>query len=268
MHRFSLLFRAALFLCLTVAAISCEKETLNSTTSSQLRPVVEGYLHADRVATIKVSRQLLFEADSNTNTAITDAQIWLTTGTDTLWLAHTSAGIYQSTDSIAAGTSYSLHLLYNGELYQAETVVPQQPQSFTASAEQFEVPVFGGGTGGPPAFPDPIELNWENTDGSYYLVVVENTETDPVALFSGDRPPPNFRTEPEQIASYELGFQSFGYYGQHRVILFRINAEYASLYDDNGNSSQNLTTPFTNITNGGLGIFTGIHSDTLWVEVE
>ncbi|NJO24567.1 MAG: hypothetical protein HC867_00495 [Bacteroidia bacterium] len=43
--------------------------------------------------------------------------------------------------------------------------------------------------------------------------------------------------------------------------------EYAALYNSNGNSSQNLTTVPTNVQNG-LGIFTGVNADTVFVTVQ
>jgi len=52
----------------------------------------------------------------------------------------------------------------------------------------------------------------------------------------------------------------------HRIILFHVLPDYASLYDEKISSSQNLTNPSTSITNG-YGIFTGLNSDTLYIRV-
>jgi hypothetical protein len=57
------------------------------------------------------------------------------------------------------------------------------------------------------------------------------------------------------ISFYRVGF------------IFNIAIFAAALYSDNSNSSQNLSNPTTNITNG-LGIFTGISSDTLYLQVK
>lgn len=59
---------------------------------------------------------------------------------------------------------------------------------------------------------------------------------------------------------------SFSYYGTHQIILFKLNSEYAALYENSGTTSQSLTVPPTSIVNG-YGIFTGINSDTLYIEV-
>ena len=120
-----------------------------------------------------------------------------------------------------------------------------------------------------PAMPDPVKLTWTNGDNSYYMVVIENMETAPIAINDyGDKLPPGrfFRNAPTQTNQYEIQSMQFQYYGRHRLILYHLNADYAALYNDTGNSSQNLTNPTTNIENG-LGIFTGINADTLLLNV-
>lgn len=83
----------------------------------------------------------------------------------------------------------------------------------------------------------------------------------------GIEPPSQlFRVEPTQNNTYEIGSQQFQYYGQHRIILYHINPEYALLYQDSGDNSLNLKSPPTNVKNG-LGIFTAISSDTLYLNV-
>jgi hypothetical protein len=85
--------------------------------------------------------------------------------------------------------------------------------------------------------------------------------------FGGETPPGRFfRNEPTQSNQYEIQFMNFQYLGKHRLILYHLNADYSELYKDNGNSSQNLTNPITNIENG-LGIFTGLNADTLLLNV-
>lgn len=256
--------------CLLIRAVyftACEKPVLNSGISTLDKPVVQAYFHPGKTAEVKITRQIPLNADSATSRAISGLTVRITAPSGTTYtLADQGNGTYlsDSTLVIKAEETYQLSFDYQGVTIEASTMVPSAPQVYGASADNIVFPSFSGG--GFPSFPDPIELTWENTDGAYYLIVVENIETDPTAVADG-RELPTFRSEPEQTNRYELSFQSFSYYGTHRVILFKINPDYASLYDDNGNSSQNLTTPFTNIT-GGLGIFTGINSDTLFVEVE
>lgn len=247
----------------------CEKEVLNSKASSLNRPVVEAYFHPGHIPAVKITQQIPLDGDSTESRAIAGLLVTVITPEDSFALIDQGNGIYDGDGTwlIEEGKIYQLSFVLNNETITSSTLIPTMPVGYKASASTLDVPTVDIGSGGPPTFPDPIKLTWENTDGSWYLVVVENIETDPTSIFNGERERPSFRSEPEQSNQYELGFQTFSFYGMHRVILFKINAEYASLYDDNGTSSQNLTTPFTNIT-GGLGIFTGINSDTLYVEVE
>ncbi len=255
--------------------VACEKSALTTAADSKSRPVVEAYLSPGLTPEVKITYQLAFGSTDTIVQPIPDLNVTLEadgvlhpllySGIDS---AYHADGSWQ----VEAGKTYRLGFNFKDSQISSETTIPQQPENFSASATSIALPQIGsgGGGGGFPTFPDPIELTWSNTDGSYYLVVVENLESNPEAIFEvtdGNRPPrPTFRSEPEQNSSFEVGFQNFTYYGTHQVLLYRLNAEYASLYDDNGNSSQNLTTPYSNIV-GGLGIFTGLNADTLMLEV-
>ncbi|MBK6828196.1 MAG: hypothetical protein IPG86_15690 [Chitinophagaceae bacterium] len=93
-------------------------------------------------------------------------------------------------------------------------------------------------------------------------------ETNPTLINSTGQGRPVFRTEPSQTTTQDLSFQQFTYYGNYRVVLYRIWPEYAALYEDNGANSTNLAEPPTNVVNG-RGIFTGINTaDTLYVRVQ
>ena len=50
------------------------------------------------------------------------------------------------------------------------------------------------------------------------------------------------------------------------MVLYKVNPEYAALYEDPGDNSLTIKTPFSNIENG-LGIFTAVHSDILYIDV-
>jgi hypothetical protein len=254
---------------------ACEKSALTTASDSISRPVVEAYLSPGQTSEVKITYQLAFGSTDTLVQPIQDLNVTIEADGVVHPLFYSAIdSTYLAEDSwqVEAGKTYRLRFSFNGSQISAETTIPQQPEQFSASATTIAIPQIGNpGSGeGMPNFPDPIELSWSNTDGAYYLVVVENLESNPEAIFEvtdGNRPPrPTFRSEPEQNSSFEVGFQNFTYYGQHQVVLYRLNAEYASLYDDNGNSSQNLTTPYSNIV-GGLGIFTGLNADTLMIKV-
>jgi len=231
-------------------------------------PVVEAYLYSGNIFEMKVSRQIPFSGDavfSSDNIDLLEINIF---DGNIIWtLIPLGNGIYRdSSFQINADSEYELKFVYNDLVVEASTVIPSKPLGFTSSVSQ--VIIESGGF--PTELPEPVELNWENPDQSYYIVLVENIETDPdpVRDFGDDETPPApwFRNEPTQNDNYEINTRTFTYFGTHRIILFHVNPDYALLYDDEDNTSQNLTTPATDIENG-FGIFTGLNSDTLWMEV-
>jgi hypothetical protein len=97
--------------------------------------------------------------------------------------------------------------------------------------------------------------------------VIENIESNPEAINEGTETPARiFRNQPTQSNSYEIRAMLFNYYGKHHLKLYHINPDYAVLYDTGSNSSQNLFSPATNISNG-VGIFTGMAGKTLGLAV-
>lgn len=251
---------------------ACEKTALTNASESVARPVVEAYLQPGRLAAVKITRQIPFGSNDTLALPIAGLDVRIESDGVAHTMTFTGDTIYVADNSWQpeAGKTYRLTFEYEGTTVSAETLVPEKPAGFYASAYSLEVPSFDIGSGAPPSFPEPINLYWQAASDAWYIVVVENIETNPTEIFErpdgDDRPRPVFRSEPEQTNTYEIGFQNFQYYGTHYVILYRLNADYAALYDDNGNSSQNLTTPYSNIT-GGLGIFSGMNADTLIVEI-
>ena len=50
------------------------------------------------------------------------------------------------------------------------------------------------------------------------------------------------------------------------IILYHINPDLAALYEENDNTSQNISNPPSEINNA-FGIFSGINADTLYIDV-
>jgi len=246
---------------------SCEKVDQQSINSDKV--VVEGYLKPDQKVSISVTKEIAYDSSDSAENPIEGLDILLTNNDTSELMVDNGAGVYQSSSIIGkALEKYSITFDYNGIQVKSETTIPDKPNSYKSSASYITISSFTPSSGAPPSFPQPIELTWSNTENRYFLIVVENIESKPTPIFDSTRFELKiiFRNEPQQTNYYELSMRSFSYYGTHRIILFNLNPEYASLYDDNGTSSLNLTTPPSNIE-GGLGIFTGINSDTVMVEV-
>jgi hypothetical protein len=200
----------------------------------------------------------------------------ITCGLDIYTLVNIGDGVYIDSGLVfKEGQTYTLSFLYEGVEVSASTTVPGKIMNYAQSDSEISVQkidsntVFTPGMGGGFTPGDPIELTWSNNDNSYYMVLVQNLEQSPELIrdTSDDRfPSAVFRNEPSVTSSYEIQEQQFLYFGRHALVLYHINQEYASLYDDNSNSSQNLSNPSTSIVNG-FGIFTGLIADTLYFQV-
>jgi len=236
-------------------------------------PVIEGYLLANDIINLKISRQVPFlEGVEYSNEDINSLNIKVSNNNNIYSLSPIGDGRYvDSTLTIEDGKKYDLNFIFNDKEVTASTTIPDKPLNLTQSVSEMIIrrvnPLNGLGAGFGD-LPDPVEISWSNPDSSNYIVVVENIEENPEPILIGDQPPPVlFLNRPTQGSTYEIPFGSFSYYGTHRIILYHINPDYALLYEDQETSSQNFSTPISGINNG-FGIFTGMSSDELLLEIK
>ena len=166
---------------------------------------------------------------------------------------------------ISQFSTFELEFHYNNWLVSSITTVPEKPVNLYLSDSSVKVSdnVF---TGNDPAA---LELSWDNTDGSYYFLLIENMESNPTPIYDNSNVSSvnqSFNLAPTQSDHYSMNTRRFSYYGKHRIILFHINPDLAVLYEDSDDTSQNITNPPTELENA-FGIFTGVNSDTLYVNV-
>ncbi len=240
-------------------------------------PIIESYLKPGYCLSLTVSRQIPFSSNVKyASDDINNLTITVTNNDVDHILMPLGSGVYvDSSLIITEGERYDLRFNYNSTIVSAYTEVPSKPVNYEQSDDEISVmrmdstwtPVGGGMF----EMPDPLELSWTNNDDTYYILVVENMEEtlDPVRDFGDDEEIPmgRFRKSPTTASGVRMMSQEFEYFGTHRLILFHVLPDYASLYDENSTSSQNLTNPSTSIING-YGIFTGLNADTLYLEVK
>ncbi|MEM6722529.1 MAG: DUF4249 family protein [Bacteroidota bacterium] len=183
-------------------------------------------------------------------------------------------GIFQNLDLIIeTGKTYRLEVEYNGELTTAETFILTAPENLTLSQTSIEVQQINDiGDVLELDPPDPVEVDWDGPDGAYYFVTVDNLETNPerVNTLVEDNEGGGFlavQTEPSTESVYDINtFQDITFFGTYRVEVFRVNAEYLAVYDDNSSGSNSLNQITTNVVNG-FGLFTGVNSSVVFLEV-
>ena len=260
----------ALLLLINIIS-SCEKETTVNFTDT---PIITAFLEPGFPFSLEVDRQIPFAESVNySDDDINNLTITIDYNGEIRTLIAIDSGIYvDSSIIVTEGDEYKISFSFNEKEVSAYTYIPSKPTNFTQSATTIYIERMDS-TLGPPSGgftqPDPIELSWDNFDDSYYLVLVENMETtlDAIRDFGDAEAPGNrFKKSPTNTSYQELRSVDFQYFGVHRVILYHVLPDYATLYEENSTSSQNITNPSSSIVNG-YGIFTGFSSDTLYVNV-
>lgn len=253
---------------------SCEEEA--NFIQGGAKPIVEAYLVAGKPISLVVKKEIAYNEDtSNTQTPINGLNIKVSDGTSIYPLTSVGGGVYKSDSSVKlkVGATYSLSFEYNGKSVTASTVIPSKPIGFTSDVTTIARTKLnlssstGGGFGAVDENVN-INLNWTNPTNEYHFVVVDNLEASPVLIITlptsanFNELTRRFRSQPVQGTTTQLRSQQFQYFGNHNLVLLKVNPDYAALYNSTGSTSQNISTPPSTITNG-LGIFTGVNADTL-----
>lgn len=243
---------------------SCGKIDLQTADSNVA--VVESYIRPASEIQIMISKQIVFLSEESDIEYLKDLDVRLKHNETWIDLIFKYDSIYVAEGiNVNIGDVYEMEFEYNEKTISSSTLVPSEPQNFHLSSSTIEISSAGPGPGS--VSMEPIEITWYNPEGDYHMIVVENIEENPILIDDDeDRPVRTFRNAPLQGDTQELSPRSFVYFGRHRVILFKLNPEYAALYEDLETTSLDLSAPPTNIQNG-LGIFTGYNSDTLYLNV-
>lgn len=249
---------------------SCSKELITPITPDNV-PIVESYLYAgDSIITIKVTKILPFSADTIEATEYISGLNLQINGAE---LTETGSGIYTlslGSKRIQPGESYVLKFVYASDTISSTTIIPDKPLNYTISSHIIYTDrITSTGGGMPSAPPSDLTLSWENTDESYYYVLIQYMEA--------SRDYINYRSQsldlsdttsisPTNTSETRLGTRNLNFFGHYRVILFKVNDEFADLYSQTSVNSNNITNPVSLIKNG-FGVFTGMASDTVYLEV-
>ena len=241
--------------------------------SVQKLTVLEGYLFQGLpVDSIHLTKTVSFESGDTIYPPVTDARVEIIWNNIQYELDNIGNGYYSYTGnalSVIEGQSYAISVLTDEVELSSVTKVPSVPTGVELSDTIIHVDtvsVFG--------FPgeidtgDPgITVRWNNTDNSYFYILLENIDSSAADIvydtgdFPGGQLPSGriqmfmFRSEPFQGSEYSINSRSLEKYGLHRIKIYKVNQEYADLFENRNQDSRSLSEPLTNIENG-LGIFT------------
>ncbi len=244
----------------------------------QYRIVVQSYLYVGVGESVTVlSSMISFGNDSTGGDPISGAVITISGDSEEwmYWEIDTVPGTYmlENAPEFVPGEAYALHIETSDYLLEASTVIPESPPELHMSATSISIPRVENMM--EMEWPDPIELTWENPLGESFFVQIENIESNPTTIRPD--PPDDFPhanhdfvfqmvTRPTNGEMYSITPMELTHYGTHRIVFYRVNEEYANLYQSLDQDSRELNEPFSNVENG-LGIFTAFNSDTLYFEV-
>lgn len=259
---------------ITLLYSSCTKDDLNTEVDNDF-VVVEAYLESDKLVSVQLTKMIPYSDEEYTGSLTVDTAIVFVknNGIDYLLApVENEPGQYKSIDTsfkAIEGDSYYLSFEYNGEIVSSNTIIPLKPVGAELSITQL---YFEFGTPGGGSMPEPVTVSWENPEDLYHLVIVEYLEST-YAPINENLDSTTFdqhvkvSSEPIKGTSYNLNImRNLMFFGNYKIMVYRINEEYVNLYENVNQSSLNLTEPLTNIENG-LGLFTGVSSVSLDFEL-
>jgi len=255
---------------------ACDSNTLEDEPPDLL--VVQAYLYAgEPVTDIHVTSTLSFGSEDTTASPVNDALIRLLKGDEMFELVSTDNNgyyHYPGTDlDVEPGDHFRIEVTGLGTTATGETDVPPPPAGVTLSRTVLEAPQFGFGLGGGrPGFGEEsrIILSWDNPGNLLHYVVIDGLEDEAESILpdfiTSRRGRFRFITRPNEDASYLINVLVLEHLGSHRARVYRVNQEYADLYENREQDSRDLNEPPDNII-GGLGVFSAFNSEEIFFEV-
>jgi len=175
--------------------------------------------------------------------------------------------------AVEAGDTFGLEVSYGGAVATGETVVPNPPVGVGIDRDTLWVPEIGTGMGGGGGFSredSQLAATWENPDRLLHYVAIETLEDSAESIIPDgfQRFLGRFRlvTAPTADDYHFIDMRTLRDLGRHIARVYRVNEEYAQLYENRTQDSRDLNEPPSNIS-GGLGVFSAFNSDSVVFEV-
>jgi len=251
-----------------VLITSCQKSGIAEFSSL---PVVESYLAPGKKINLMISEKIPYnESEGTADTSVNTLDISVGYNGVYYNIIPLGNGIYSDTAgnvSVIADSTYTLLFMFNGSHVYSSTIIPPRPVGVTQSATTIKMSQIDPESQSWFDMPDPVEITFSNDDQSYYLVTVVCIDSVRVPVYKDSIPENDiYSSMPVTGTQINIMPMQLSYFGLNRIILYHINPEYATFFTQQASTSQNYQEPPTNIENG-LGIFTGINADTLFLNV-
>lgn len=264
------------YLFLVALLFSCEEEISVSNLDADTL-VVTAYLYANQpIDSIKVTKSFSIVEEPILQ-VVDGLSITINDGSEDIQLESIGGGYYRNLDHIAkTDRTYKIEFEHDEKIISAETYVnPEVDIMLSQKTVELERIFYDGGFPNFSTSNEIVDITWSNLSSDYYFVIVEHIEDNQdyvneifkERINVEDIPEQFFRSEPEIIDAYSINsMRELRLYGTYKIIVYRLNAEYAALYETLGSSTLSIQEPPSNINNG-LGIFTSVTPHIFFLEV-
>jgi hypothetical protein len=219
-------------------------------------PIVESYLQAgSNLLTVKVySMEIYLKDDYELSWPVEGLQLKINDYELTETATKGTYSINLGEDSIRSLQDYNLSFEYGGKTISASTSVPKpisnlniEPEYITRDSSFF----YSWDT----SDTTEIKLTWDDPDNSYYQVYIESPAATPSFGGGGGEVFRRRMMQPSRGNSYTAGSRDFTTVGDYLIYVYRVNRDYADLYERTG--STDLANPASAVENA-FGIFTAM----------
>lgn len=261
---------------LLVLSSACEE--IPEFDTQETIPVVEAFLFANEpIDDIAVKQVIPFDSTDQEEVFISGLEIEIDWKGRTFMLEPVPGlpGRYHYPNDdlqVITGDAYEIQFDFADQPVSGSTTVPAPPQGVALGKTRIRMPQIE-------ELFDLRELaqnedlrvllEWDNPESDYHFIVIENIESNPEPIDLNNVLNFNFEftSQPTQSDFFTLTpFVHYTQFGTHRIIVYRVNEEYALLYESLEQDSRDLNEPFSNMDNG-VGIFSAFASDTVYLEV-
>ena len=242
--------------------------------------VVEAFLFAgEPVDDIDLTTTIPLSTEDAVEIPVTDARVRLIkAGVIYELVSSESDGSYHYAGGdllVQTGDLFQLQIEYKGNTITAFTEVPPPPTGTVMSIERVAIPSIESNPGALREFirnrDNALSVTWNNPAGDLYFVAVRSPENEfpdyilPEFIrdrFSGFE----LLTEPTTTNFFDITLFQLEIIGSYSVTVYRINQEYADLYESRAQDSRDLNEPLSNIV-GGVGVFSAFNGQTTQFEI-
>jgi len=243
--------------------------------------VIEAFLYGgETIDDIKLKTTYTLDAPEDLSEPITNASVILQKDGIAYELESSAdQGFYNYNGNdltVSSGDKFQIEVNFNNRIATAQTTIPSPPTGVAIDVAIASIPRIT--VLNPSALLQLrqalsdllINVTWDNPNDDWHYIVVENIEAIQDAIFPAqlEEALQNFRfvSEPTQNDIQVVIGAGLRHYGTHKVTVYRVNQEYADIFENRTQDSRDLNEPPSNIDNA-LGIFTGFESESVFFEI-